>query len=398
MSDKPVALLVTPVLPLPRGSGRALRAWEWLKELSETHCVHIITPDTDHAGLSSGDYPAAKIWTLSAAPPASGRWQRAAGLILPGLALVSRRFVLDWHRPTSSTLLQALSASLSGGTVERIIVFRLYLHDVGLTLSCQFPAASLELDCDDLESSTRRSVAAALLRMGKYRAAWRTLSSALQYRLLEGRISKQYKKIYLAAREDCVLQRKESVIPFDCRPNRIAVPRDFPPAHPGKPFRLLFVGTLNYPPNEEAVLKLIKNLVPLLNATVSGLWELTIVGRHASHHLTQQLEKAPAHVQWLDNVDDLTGIYAESHCILVPLKAGGGTKLKTLEGFAHRRPVVSTQEGVRGLNAINGTHYLQAETMQEFALAIQHLIKNPAIANQIGLAGWSLCKEKYCAR
>jgi len=282
--------------------------------------------------------------------------------------------------------------------VEKIVVFRLYLHDIGLALSRRFPTASLELDCDDLESSTRKSVAAALLRMGKYRAAWRTFSSALQYRLIEGRISTQYRKIYLAAREDCILQQKNSVIPLDCRPNRIAVPKDVPPVGPGKPFRLLFVGTLNYPPNEEAVLELIKNLVPLLNATLSGLWELAIVGRHASPYLIQQLEKAPAQVQWLDNVEDLTTIYAESHCILVPLKAGGGTKLKTLEGFAHRRPVVSTREGARGLDAINGTHYLQAETMQEFALIIRNLIQNPSTANQIGLAGWSLCKEKYCAR
>jgi polysaccharide biosynthesis protein PslH len=82
-------------------------------------------------------------------------------------------------------------------------------------------------------------------------------------------------------------------------------------------------------------------------------------------------------------------------CVVVPLRAGGGSKLKTLEAFAHQRPVVSTGHGVRGLDVTPGVHYLPAESPAEFANAIARLAQDPALALRIAQAGRALCAKAY---
>jgi glycosyltransferase involved in cell wall biosynthesis len=161
----------------------------------------------------------------------------------------------------------------------------------------------------------------------------------------------------------------------------------------GKEIRLLFVGTLNYAPNEEAVRDILRDLLPELGKSEPG-WHLSIVGRHASPELESML-KATAQVELLVDVVDIAACYAAAQIVLVPLRAGGGTKLKTLEAFAHRRPLVSTQQGVRGLDAVAGQHYLPANDAKQFAAAILQLAGDPALARRIAEAGWNLWQMRY---
>src|SRR5690606_39188970 len=134
--------------------------------------------------------------------------------------------------------------------------------------------------------------------------------------------------------------------------------------------------------------------VPALRARLARPWELVVVGRHASAELTARLQGTPE-VAFTPEAGQLAAHYAASHVTLVPLRAGGGTKYKTLEAFAHRRPVVATAEGVRGLGAVAGTHYLPAETADEFAAAVLRLASEPELAARIATAGWDLCRTKF---
>ncbi|WP_313514284.1 glycosyltransferase [Pseudomonas sp.] len=394
MKPRPIALLVTPVLPLPGGSGRALRAWDWLQQLARGHRVHLLVTGAreDWPELPS-DYPAETLWPLADSVSITRRLQRLCGLLLPLLALVSTRFVSDWQRWNSSTSLDALEARLAGEAVQRIVVFRLYLQGLGQTLAARFPTAEYDLDLDDLESHTRLSVAQACWRMGYRRDAARGLSTALQYRLIERGLAPGYRHIYLAAGEDAHALPARLRDALACRPNRIALPGTPAPLPEGE-LGLLFVGTLNYPPNEEAVRFLLNELVPLLNRQLTSPWRLRIVGRHASTEL-QALSRSMPQVELCTEVDDLGDSYARSNIALVPLFAGGGTKLKTLEGFAHRRAVIATDQGVRGLEAVPGEHYLPARDAGAFAASIVRLAAHPDLAERIAEAGWTLCRQRY---
>ncbi|MFM2275388.1 MAG: hypothetical protein RL211_1260 [Pseudomonadota bacterium] len=385
MNDlRPIALLLTPVLPVAGVSGRSLRAWDWLQELASTHRVHVLVVDSQAPILPKAD-PATGVWTVAATTAVTSRGRRALGLLFPPLCLLSRRYLADWVHLAGGDISDDLGNELGREPVERVVVFRLYLHDVALAIARRFPLAALELDMDDLESRTRLSVAGSLLRMGYLRAAARWTATALQCLLVERYCPGPYHKVWLASEQDCQHARTR-LAPVVCsRPNRLPMPMAIK-APPEGIIRLLFVGTLNYPPNEEAVLDLLNGVVPELRRRLNLPWRLCVVGRHASAHLTALLATAPE-VEFVPNADTMTPWYEASHAVVVPLRSGGGTKLKTLEGFAHRRAVVSTRHGMRGLGAVAGEHYLLAETPAEFAAAITRLAHDHSLSERLAESG-----------
>ena len=390
---RPVALLLTPVLPMPGGSGRALRSWGWLRTLARDYRVHVLLAATGPHTAIQPDYPAEAVWPLPVG--AAPRLHRAAGLLCPPLALVSRRFVVDWQHASHPDALADVLTALAGEPVARILVFRLPLHEVALAASRAFPDAVTELDLDDLESRTRLSVAGASLRMRRWREGLRGISAAIQYGLVERFARGGYRTLYLAAEEDCRRMSTRLADAVAWHPNRVHAPPDLPPVSDERELRLLFVGTLDYPPNEEAVLDLVNRLMPELRRLPRPT-RLCIAGSHAPPALKRLLEGNPG-VDFAGDADDLAGLYAAAHAVLVPLRAGGGTKLKTLEAFAHRRPVVSPRHGVRGLGAVAGEHYLAAETPAEFAQAIERLARDRALAERLAEAGRRLCERAFRA-
>jgi len=391
-SPDPVVLLLTPVLPLPSGSGRALRAWDWLQELTRDLPVHVLVVG-GAPFATPADYPAASVFSVSGAMATHG-WRRWLGLALPLLAALSRRFVSDWRWPAPSSA-QQLGSQLGDAAVTRIIVFRLYLHEIANLVSSRYPGASLELDMDDLEASTRLSVAGASRRMGRYRNALSGLSTAIQYYFAGRALKRVYDVVYLAAENDVGHLPRDIAQSIRYRPNRIRVPAQIAPAEPLRPFEMLFVGTLDYPPNEEAVRFLISRVLPLLRKhALRDDWRFRVIGTHPPAGLKKLLALSPG-VELIADAASLDTLYRSAHAVLVPLRAGGGTKLKVLEAFAHRRPVVSTAHGVRGLGVTAGLHYLHAERPAEFTAAVTRLASDPALADRLAQAGWAHCKRFF---
>lgn len=393
-APRSAALLITPVLPEPGGSGRALRAWDWLCTLASEHEVHVlVTGDHSLPGLPEG-YPAAGVLPLSRLRP-SPRWARAVGLLCPPLGLVSASFMLDWlHAEDTTADLAALTERLTGQTVARIVVFRLALHPVALSFLRAWPGACAELDLDDVESATRLSVAGSLWRMGRRVEALRTGLIAMQYKVAERWLSAPYRTLWLASPEDAAGLRTRLAKKGACRPNRFPLRSLLAPATAGGELRLLFVGGLDYPPNEEAVRFLLR-LVTELNAARRA-WHLTIVGRRPPEAL-RRLIAACSGIELLEGADDLARCYLDSQVILVPIFAGGGTKLKTLEALAHGRAVVSTEQGVRGLGLEAGRHYLAAQRAAEFCSAVWRLADDAELRERLVEAGRKRFEEGFAA-
>ncbi len=394
--QKPLAVLLTPVLPLPTGSGRALRAWDWLQTLSKDYRVHVFA--LERAANCSGigkDYPAEGVWISADGRVSATRRRKLAGLMFPFLAPWFPSLAADWlGLPPWDTKLRELEACLARESVKHIVVFRLYMHNLGLAVSSRFPDATMSLDLDDFESYTRFSVAGSLARMRRFREAVREFACAIQYRFIERYMIGPYRTAYLASKEDFHILTTRLAKEVTYRPNRITIPEDFPRASSARVLTLLFVGVLNYPPNEEAVHFMVERLLPELRKKLPRPWRLSIVGRGASAELSE-LMRGHEEVEFIDNADSLKEWYEAAHIVLVPLHAGGGTKFKALEGFAHRRPIVSTGHGMRGLGALADTHFLPAETVETFALAIKRLADDRALADRIADAGWQLCYDNY---
>jgi glycosyltransferase involved in cell wall biosynthesis len=145
--------------------------------------------------------------------------------------------------------------------------------------------------------------------------------------------------------------------------------------------RVLFVGTLDYPPNEAAVRTLV-DLLPRVRAQVAG--DLLVVGRRAPNWLRQ----AAAELTWLELREDAPEVetsYREARCAVVPIRAGGGTKLKVYEALSYGVPVVATPEAVLGI-PVGAEDVTLADDDDALVARTVELLADPALAAERGRA------------
>lgn len=141
---------------------------------------------------------------------------------------------------------------------------------------------------------------------------------------------------------------------------------------------LLFTGTMNYFPNQQAVKWFITKIFPLVLEQHPQL-TFTIAGKHADKLI---IETHP-NIRVVANPPDIRPYFSEASVYIVPLQLGGGTRLKILEAAAMGLPVVSTQRGAEGLDNLNSSCIMLADNEVEFARAINLLIVNKEMRNSL---------------
>lgn len=154
---------------------------------------------------------------------------------------------------------------------------------------------------------------------------------------------------------------------------------------------LLFVGKMSYPPCADAVLYFYREIFPLVRRMIGDV-EMWIVGREPPPEV-RRLSGDGVHVTgW---VDDVVPYYSQSTVCVVPLRAGGGTRLKILEAMALGRPVVSTSIGCEGLDVIDGQHLLIADSPEQFAEKTVRLLKDRALYRHVTTHARQLVVDRY---
>lgn len=162
------------------------------------------------------------------------------------------------------------------------------------------------------------------------------------------------------------------------------------PAPDGKP-ACVFVGNMNYLPNCDAVLYLCQEILPIIRETVPDI-EVWIVGTDPRPEV---VALAGDGVYVTGAVEDVQPYYARSTVCVLPLRAGGGARLKILESMALGRPVVSTSIGCEGQELVNGRHLMIADTPGEFARQTIELLCNESLQSHIVKHARDLVVENY---
>jgi polysaccharide biosynthesis protein PslH len=135
---------------------------------------------------------------------------------------------------------------------------------------------------------------------------------------------------------------------------------------------LLFVGTLNYEPNASGLMWFIESIFPFFKQEFPDAI-LMIVGNCSSQILADRFKSYPA-VELHTNVSDLRGYYKECRAVIVPLLAGGGTRIKILEAALAGRPVLSTPTGAEGLELIDNRDLLLFHNASDFIRQYQNIL------------------------
>jgi glycosyltransferase involved in cell wall biosynthesis len=156
--------------------------------------------------------------------------------------------------------------------------------------------------------------------------------------------------------------------------------------------RIVFVGSMDYHANIHAVLDFAHDVWSVIHARHPEL-VFTIVGRDPSAEV-RELVSSPG-IEVTGTVDDVRPYYREAVASIVPLKVGGGSRLKILESMAAGIPVVSTTLGAEGLEVRDGTEIVIADTDEQFALAITQLVESDELQKQLHYAGRALIARRY---
>jgi polysaccharide biosynthesis protein PslH len=158
----------------------------------------------------------------------------------------------------------------------------------------------------------------------------------------------------------------------------------------GKP-SIVFVGTLHYLPCVDAAERLVLGILPLLRKQIPDL-QIWIVGREPSPAVFA-LARVGVFVE--GSVPDVRPYYERAAVAVVPLRAGGGSRLKILEAMALGRPVVSTTVGAEGINVRHGENILLADDDREFAAAILKVMSDDVLRRKLIRNARRLVEEQY---
>jgi len=143
--------------------------------------------------------------------------------------------------------------------------------------------------------------------------------------------------------------------------------------------------------NKEGALLLLKKVWPEIKKKVKNA-RLWIVGKIAPEALSSYLGKKDIIIQ---EIDDSREAYQKAWILVAPMRSGGGSRTKFFEAMASGLPIVTTPEGLEGIDAINGQEVAVEDDFGQLVGKAVTLLLNTRKAEQIGLRGKKLVKEKY---
>ena len=150
---------------------------------------------------------------------------------------------------------------------------------------------------------------------------------------------------------------------------------------------------MDWRPNQDAVSHFVDAVFPLIRAKRPDV-TFYVVGRHPPERLKAQWEQTPG-VVVTGIVDDVRGYIHDASVYVVPLRIGGGSRLKILEALAMEKVVVSTRVGAEGLHFDDGVHLLLRDSPEAFATAVLQVLQSPEAYTPLAQQGRRWLLDNY---
>lgn len=165
----------------------------------------------------------------------------------------------------------------------------------------------------------------------------------------------------------------------------------FKPGPPGPRSDIVFVGGYTWFPNRDGMEYFVAEILPLIRAEAPDV-DVTWVGRADDTTRRRLAEQA---VTMTGYVDDIRDYVTPAACFVVPLRVGGGTRLKILDAWALGKAVVSTSQGCEGLDVRPGENMLVADSPAEFAKAVLEVLRDGALRTRLEAGGRRTAVASY---
>jgi len=252
----------------------------------------------------------------------------------------------------------------------------------------------LTLDMDDFESRMYSRFANVYEQRGDVPRAKMLADRASRFSSLERSSLQSFDQVYVCSSSDQL-----AVSDAYCCGNIFVVPNavDLPSHEITESVtsiaQILFVGTLDYFPNEDGIRWFCTEVLPIIRTKSERSVSVNIVGSRPSDAVRnlQQIDM----VKVAADVPDLASWYSTATMCIAPLRAGGGTRLKILEAMSHKKAVIATSLGAEGLDLLNGVHISIADSSVDFAELCLMLLFNDELRRSIALSGHEWVKNHH---
>ncbi len=369
MAAQPLkCLFVSPVVPWPADSGGRVRTFQLLAQLSglaEVHLRAVHESAAAAAGLAEFEGRCASAKSFERAAP--GAWMT-----------VTRPKLERWFH--SPALKQALAQELARERFDLVHLDEMFLvRALPEELGTPVIVHHHKLDTDFYSRLARG----------------RTLGGAFdnfKLRRLEAEAARKHRYHVLTnAAEASELERRypsieSAVVESGFDPVALA-----PTGEPRAPQELLFLGSLDYAPNIDGLAWFVREVFPTIVAQRPNVC-LNVVGSGSTEAVRDLARKG---VNLIGRMGDVRPPLARASALIVPLRIGGGTRLKIVEAMGTNTPVVSTRIGAEGLAFLDPEHLWLADSATEFAARTLEVLGDPAAAQQRARRGRELALKRY---
>ena len=383
-------LFLSQIVPYPPHGGVLQRGYNLIRELGRKASVHLLAfvhPDelrTESAREESRRALLNFCETVEYFP----LWAKASPLhhvaALAASACSSKPFSMIAHR--SAEFSRRVSESLEAVPFDLVHVDTIALCQF-LDRTRRIPAALTHHNIESLLMARRSQVERRLLARQFLRR------DSMKLRSLELRETQQYDvNIMVSGHDEKTLIGSVPGVRTAVVPNGVDIDY-FTPDHAQETPALVYTGGMNMFANRDAVLYFLNEIWPLIRARAEDA-SFFAIGQDPPKELLALAARDPR-ITVTGYVSDIRPFVRRSAVYVVPLRVGGGTRLKVLDAMAMGKAIVSTSIGCEGINAKPDEHLLIADTPETFAQATLTLLRDGSRRLMLGQAARSLVERRY---
>jgi glycosyltransferase involved in cell wall biosynthesis len=386
--ERPAALLIAPILPSDRGNGLAMRAGFFLNAYAKAFAVDLaVVPVAGVTGQSTA-FAAQRTRRILAlrAKAADTQFSLIGGIADPKVRLAA---FTAYGRPS-------IAAKLSPGVETELLEFagetryslvhvsRLYLASLARRwmTGVSRQQTPVVLDCDEDDVSAYRRFARLHRRWGRDRqAAWAEVE-AEAFKSLAGQWLQRFDLLFASSLDEArLLATRAEGVDAIVIPNVTTAARPIEPSRGGQRRDILFVGNMSYLPNADAAMWFGRRVWPLLRRAAASPLRFVIAGAGPTREIAS-LASQPG-ISVTGGFDDIGALYRRAAIAVVPIRAGGGTRIKLLEAARYGIPIVATRFGASGTGLRSGQELLLADKEHDFAACCARLLTDLRLSSRL---------------
>lgn len=374
----------------PVDKGGRIRTYQTLRHLVRSHRVTYLCLDdgssTDAERAAAAEY-CHDLVTIPFSPARKGSpgfFVDLARNVLSSLPYAIARYRSEEMQSAIRRL--AREGSVAGGPID-LVVCDFLAPSVNVPGALGVPTVLFQHNVEAAIWARHAAVPGSAVRQRYMREQWRRMAA------FEGRECRRHDHVIAVSEADSDSFRRDyGVTRVTAVPTGVDTGFFTPAGVQRDRNEIVFVGSMDWLPNDDGVRWFAGSILPLIRRRVPGA-RLTIVGRDPTPAVRQLA--ADAAITVTGRVADVRPFVERAALVVVPLRVGGGTRLKIFEAMAMERPVVSTTIGAEGLPVTNGREILIADDPEAFAAASSALLENPARADGLGKAAAELVRSRF---